>query len=44
MCRDLEPWANGDCQALWDAREALAAWEPRQDLVAEALRRLGEPG
>jgi Fe-S-cluster containining protein len=44
MCRDLEPWADGDCRALWDGREARAAWEPRQDLVAEALRRLRDAG
>lgn len=43
MCRDLEPWANGDCQAAWGLREAAEAWAPWQGLVEEALRRLRAP-
>jgi hypothetical protein len=41
MCRDLEPWANGDCQARWDGREAASAWAPWQALLEEAIRRAG---
>jgi Fe-S-cluster containining protein len=44
MCRDLEPWANGDCQATWDLPDAAEAWAPWQGLVHQALRRLpGSP-
>jgi hypothetical protein len=40
MCRDLEPWANGECVPAWDLPEAARAWAPRQALVEDALRRL----
>jgi hypothetical protein len=43
MCRDLEPWASGDCQATWDLPEAARAWAPWQGLVEEALRGLSFP-
>ena len=39
MCRDLEPWANGDCQSTWDLPQAAEAWEPWQALVERALGR-----
>jgi hypothetical protein len=38
MCRDLEPWANGDCVAAWDLPHAARAWAPWQALVEEAVR------
>ena len=38
MCRELEPWANGDCQAGWDLPEATRAWAPCQGLVDDAAR------
>jgi hypothetical protein len=38
MCRELEPWASGDCVATWDAPDAARAWAPCQELV-EAARR-----
>lgn len=38
MCRELEPWANGDCQARWDLPEATRAWGACQGLVHDALR------
>ena len=41
MCRELEPWASGDCQAGWDLAEALHAWSSCQAIVDEALRRAG---
>jgi Fe-S-cluster containining protein len=37
MCRDLEPWANGDCQATWDLPQAAQAWAPWARLVDDAL-------
>jgi hypothetical protein len=40
MCRDLEPWANGDCQATWDLPQAALAWGPWQPLIDDALRRV----
>jgi Fe-S-cluster containining protein len=43
MCRDLEPWANGDCQATWDLPQAAEAWIPWQGLVDEALCRKDVP-
>ena len=44
MCRELEPWANGDCQARWDLPEAVRAWAPLQGLIHEALSQLpGSP-
>jgi Fe-S-cluster containining protein len=44
MCRELEPWANGDCQARWDLPEAVRAWAPWQGLIEEALSQLpGSP-
>ena len=38
MCRELEPWANGDCRAGWDLPDAALAWAPWQGLVEAALR------
>lgn len=38
-CRELEPWANGDCQARWDLPQAVHAWASCQPLVDEVLRR-----
>jgi len=44
MCRELEPWANGDCEARWDLPEAVRAWAPWQGLIEEALSQLpGSP-
>ena len=44
MCRELEPWANGDCQARWDLPEAVRAWAPWQGLIDDALGQLpGSP-
>ena len=44
MCRELEPWANGDCQARWDLPEAVRAWAPWQGLIEEAMSQLpGSP-
>jgi Fe-S-cluster containining protein len=44
MCRELEPWANGDCHARWDLPEAVRAWAPWQGLIDEAVRQLpGSP-
>jgi Fe-S-cluster containining protein len=43
MCRDLEPWANGECVPGWDLPDARRAWEPLQTLVEEAVRR-ASPG
>jgi hypothetical protein len=40
MCRDLEPWANGDCQATWDLPDAALAWAPHQAMIEDALRRV----
>ncbi len=40
MCRDLEPWADGECVAGWDLPDAARAWAPHQELVSDALRRL----
>jgi len=40
MCRDLEPWANGDCQAGWDLPQAARAWATLQGLVEDAVRSL----
>jgi len=40
MCRELEPWANGDCQAGWDLPQAGQAWAPLQGLVEDAARQL----
>jgi hypothetical protein len=40
MCRDLEPWANGDCQATWDLPQAGQAWAPWGRLVDDALERI----
>ena len=39
MCRELEPWANGECVATWDLPDAARAWAPWQSLVDEAARR-----
>lgn len=39
MCRELEPWANGDCQAGWDLPQAAQAWSPCQGLVDDAAAR-----
>jgi Fe-S-cluster containining protein len=39
MCRDLEPWANGDCVAGWDLPHAARAWAPWQGLIDDAVRR-----
>ena len=38
MCRELEPWANGDCQAGWDLTDATQAWATCQALVDDARR------
>jgi Fe-S-cluster containining protein len=38
MCRELEPWASGDCQSAWDLAGAVRAWAGCQGLVVEALR------
>lgn len=38
MCRELEPWAAGDCPAGWDAPDAARAWAPCQGLVDQASR------
>ena len=38
MCRELEPWANGDCQAGWDLPQVTQAWAPWQGLVDDAMR------
>ena len=43
MCRDLEPWANGDCQAGWDLPQAAQAWSTRRGLVDDALLHLERP-
>jgi Fe-S-cluster containining protein len=40
MCRELEPWANGDCQAGWDLPQAGQAWAPCQGLIEDAVRQL----
>lgn len=40
MCRELEPWANGECVAAWDLPHAARAWAPWQRLIDEALRRI----
>jgi hypothetical protein len=40
MCRDLEPWANGDCRAGWDLPQAVEAWATCQGLVEEAVLRV----
>jgi Fe-S-cluster containining protein len=37
MCRELEPWANGDCQAAWDLPQVVLAWAPCQGLVVDAV-------
>jgi hypothetical protein len=39
MCRDLEPWANGDCQATWDLPQAAEAWAPWQGLLDDVQER-----
>jgi hypothetical protein len=39
MCRELEPWANGDCQAGWDLPQVTQAWAACQGLVDDAVRR-----
>jgi hypothetical protein len=39
MCRDLEPWANGDCQAGWDLSQVAQAWATCQGFVEEAAPR-----
>jgi hypothetical protein len=44
MCRDLEPWADGDCRAAWDLPDAARAWAPWQGLVEDALRIAAGPG
>jgi len=41
MCRDLEPWAWGDCQPGWDVPDAVRAWEPWQELVEAVPPRSG---
>jgi hypothetical protein len=41
MCRELEPWANGDCQAGWDLPQAVQAWAACQALVDDATRKAG---
>jgi hypothetical protein len=33
MCRELEPWANGDCRAGWDLPDAARAWAPWQSIL-----------
>ncbi len=33
MCRELEPWANGDCRPLWDLPDAARAWAPWQSIL-----------
>ncbi|MEI7703515.1 MAG: hypothetical protein WCK73_02845 [Deltaproteobacteria bacterium] len=38
MCRELEPWAYGDCQVEWDLADASRAWAPLQGLLDAALR------
>ena len=38
MCRELEPWANGDCLATWDLPQAAREWGPLQGLLDDALR------
>lgn len=40
MCRELEPWANGDCRETWDLPHAARDWAPWQGLIDEALRQL----
>jgi Fe-S-cluster containining protein len=40
MCRDLEPWANGECRAAWDLPDAARAWAPWQQLIEDALGRV----
>ena len=40
MCRELEPWANGECVAAWDLPQAARAWGPWQGLIDDALRRI----
>jgi Fe-S-cluster containining protein len=40
MCRELEPWANGECEATWDLPHAARAWAPWQGLIDDALRRV----
>ena len=44
MCRELEPWANGDCQPHWDLPDAARAWAPLQELVAAARRAAASHG
>jgi Fe-S-cluster containining protein len=43
MCRELEPWANGDCQAEWDLPQALREWAPFQGLADDAMRQFHQP-
>ena len=38
MCRELEPWANGDCRSGWDIPDATREWGACQGLVDDALR------
>ncbi|MEI6224395.1 MAG: hypothetical protein WCS72_06560 [Deltaproteobacteria bacterium] len=33
MCRELEPWANGDCRPGWDLPDAARAWAPWQSIL-----------
>lgn len=40
MCRELEPWANGECQAGWDIPEATHAWASCQGIVHDAMRQI----
>ena len=43
MCRELEPWANGDCQAGWDLPQAVQEWAACQGLVDDATRKPSRP-
>ena len=40
MCRELEPWANGDCHAGWDLPHATRAWATCQGIVDDAMRQI----
>ena len=38
MCRELDPWGNGECLAGWDLPQAVHAWATCQGLVDDAVR------
>lgn len=44
MCRELEPWASGDCVAGWEAPDAARAWATCQGLVDAAVPPLPRSG